>query len=241
VHHLGDLRTAGGERAGRDHGGRAGLERDRGRTRATGAGRDLGDARDGRVAGVRDDRVQERGRRDRGRRHAQRRAGAVDELADRAVGEPELLGDLGMRAAVDRDGEQGGPLARGQRGDARERVEHLVPALELGGRLGGEAAGGLRDLLHRLADLLERVDRRVVGDAVQPRAQLAHLGARAQRRPRADERRLHHVLGERVRQEAPQIAQQRAPVALDDRLERAVVTGGGKLGEPLVGLRAQQG
>jgi hypothetical protein len=120
-------------------------------------------------------------------------------------------------------------------------VEHLVAALELGSGLGSEAARGLGHLLHRLAYLLERVDCRVVGDPVQPWTQVADLRAGAQRRPGIDEGRLHDVLGQRLRQKPAQVAQQRAAVALHDRLERAVVAARSELDEPLVGLRAQQG
>jgi hypothetical protein len=77
--------------------------------------------------------------------------------------------------------------------------------------------------------------------AVQPWPQVPHLRAGAQRRPRVDEGGLRDVLGQRVGQQPAQVAQQRPAVALDDRLERAVVAGRGKRDEPLVGLRAQQG
>jgi hypothetical protein len=79
-----------------------------------------------------------------------------------------------------------------------------------------------------------------VRDPVEPRAQVTDLGPGPQRRPRVDERRLDDVLGERVRQQPAQVAQERAPVALDDRLEGAVVAGGGELDEAVVGLPAEQ-
>ena len=71
--------------------------------------------------------------------------------------------------------------------------------------------------------------------------QIAHGHALAQRGPRAHERRLQHVLGAVAGHQAVQVAQQRAPVAIHDRLERTVVARRGERDKALVRLRAQQG
>ncbi len=79
-----------------------------------------------------------------------------------------------------------------------------------------------------------------MGDAIQPRAQVAHLGPGPQRLPRAHEARLQHVLGERLAQQPAQVALQRAAVALDDGLEGMVVPVGRERGQTAIALGAQQ-
>jgi hypothetical protein len=79
-----------------------------------------------------------------------------------------------------------------------------------------------------------------VGNPVQPRAQVAHVGPGAQRLPGADEARLQHVLGQRLAQQPSQVALQRAPVALDDGVEGAVVAVRREGRQATVALGAQQ-
>jgi hypothetical protein len=76
-------------------------------------------------------------------------------------------------------------------------------------------------------------------DPVQPRAELAHVVTALERRPRRDQRLLDDVLRTRLADDAPRVAQQWPPVALDDRLERPLVAGARERDEPLVRLDAQ--
>src|SRR3712207_1661855 len=101
--------------------------------------------------------------------------------------------------------------------------------------------------LQRLAQLVvvvavdaQRVQRGVVDDPVEPGPQLADLVAAEQRRPRRHEGLLEGVLRTRLGQQPAAVAQQLAPVALDDGLEGALVTLAGERDEAVVALRAQQ-
>ena len=182
----------------------------------------------------------------RERQRDQRRGGgpqarprAVHELAHGAVREPQVLGHLVLRAALDGDLQQRLALALGERRQSGQRLAHHRAAL---GQLGGPAVAVQRvvELLVVIAGRAPGVERRVVDDPVQPRPQLAHLVAAPQRAPRGDERLLQSVLGARLGQVAAAVAQQRPPVSLDDRLERPLVPGGRQRDQPLVGLGAQQ-
>ena len=164
----------------------------------------------------------QRQRDDRRRRRAQRQPRTVHELAHRALGHAELARDLLLRAPLDRDPQQRLALALGQRGQAGERLAHdRAPLHLLLRRLG--AAQRVLELGVVVARDPQLVERGVVDDPVQPRAQVAHLVAALQRAPRRDVRLLERVLGPRLGQIAPRGAQQRAAVALDDRLERPLV------------------
>jgi hypothetical protein len=79
-----------------------------------------------------------------------------------------------------------------------------------------------------------------VDDPVQPRAQLPHVVAARERAPGGDERLLERVLGARLGQVLAAMAQERAAVALHDRLECPLVPGRGQGDEPVVGLGAQR-
>ena len=226
-------------RSARDHrdGARLGERR-----APTGAGDQLADARrdvaapgpGGRQPG------RQRQRHDRGRRGAQRRARAVDELAHRVLREPQLLGDLVLRAPLDRDPQQRVALAVRERGQSGERPPHHRPAL---GQLRRPAAA-----LERLAQLVvvvahrtAGVQRGVVDDPVQPGPQLAHVVTAPQRRPGGEERLLERVLGPRLGQVAPGVAQQRAAVPLHDRLESTLMPAGRQRDQSLVRLGPQEG
>jgi hypothetical protein len=80
-----------------------------------------------------------------------------------------------------------------------------------------------------------------VRDPVQPRPQVQLALAGADRAVGVEERLLDRVLGALGRQQPPAEAQQRAPVARDDRLERPVVTGAREVHQPIVALRVEQG
>jgi hypothetical protein len=74
----------------------------------------------------------------------------------------------------------------------------------------------------------------------QPRPQLAHLRASPERQPCVQQGKLQDVLGSRVRQaDAPAVAQQRAPVAVHERLEGTLVPFAHEPHQPLVGLDGQ--
>jgi hypothetical protein len=114
-------------------------------------------------------------------------------------------------------------LLRGQRGDRPDHapyavalLHHLVRARDAVERLGQRLQPGLR--------VPRDVERRVVGDAVEPRPERhRRVGGAGQRRIRVDERLLQRVVGRRGRQEALAVPLQRRPVALDDRGERLLV------------------
>ena len=71
-------------------------------------------------------------------------------------------------------------------------------------------------------------------------AQLAHLVTALEPAPGRHQGLLERVLGAALGQHAPAGAQELAPVALDDRLERPLVPVAGQRDEPGVGLRAQE-
>ena len=177
---------------------------------------------------------------DGGRGDAQGGARTAHELADGGVVEPELGPDVGVRPAVDGDGEQRRALALGERGDGVEGLAHVLALLDLG--------GGARTQVRRLdqrgvvaSGLLHGVQGSVVHDAVEPGPQVTDRRPVAQRPPGAHERRLHHILGARLLREEPsRVAQQRPAVAVDDRVEGTVVPGDDQVDQPLVRLRAQQ-
>ena len=152
---------------------------------------------------------------------------------------PSSRRDVGVRAIGHRDRDERGALAIGQGLDAVQRRAQLLAPLDLGLEAGRRQLRGHRR--QGRAGRAQRVERLVVGDAVQPRAQLAHLGAGAQRLPCAHEARLQDVLGQRLAQQPAQIALQRAAVALDDRLEGPIVAIGRERDETAVALGAQQG
>ncbi len=181
----------------------------------------------------------ERQRHDRGRRGAQRQPRPVDELADRAFGDAQLARHLVLAAALDRDPQQRLALALRQGREARQRLPHDRAALHL--LLGRRpAAQRVLELRVVVAGDAQLVQRGVVDDPVQPRAQVAHLIAALECAPGGQVRLLARVLGARLGQIPAGGAQQHAAVALDDRLERPLVPGARKYDQPLVGLGAQQ-
>ena len=175
-----ELRAAGDERAGREHGRRARLERHRRRAGAARAGGDLGDARDGGVAGRRRaSQVQQRVGRERRDAAAQRGARARRTSWRTAPSlSPSSRATSACGAAVDRDGDERGALALGQRGDAGQRARISSRRSSLGRGLGGRSPPIDSGSSSVAAPTVFRVlSACVVGDPVQPRPQVAHLGA----------------------------------------------------------------
>ena len=154
-------------------------------------------------------------------------------------GMPDLIGDLRVAAALELAEDHRVALALGQRLDGLEHRPEAVSAL---GHLVRAVGGGRQrlDVLVRPPVLPQRVQRRVVDDPVQPRPQVDAGVVAAQRGEGVEEGLLEDVLGPRRRQQPRAVAQERAVVAVDDRLERAVVPGAGEVDQPLVGLHAQQ-
>jgi hypothetical protein len=218
----------GGE--GRD----ARLER---HARAPGADRNLGDARRGDLLSVGQPGHERIGRERRGG-GAQRGAGAQQQLAQGTVAHAQLAGDVGVRAIGHGDRDERGTLAIRQGLDAVQRLAQLLAPLDLGLEADGRQVRGHGR--QRRAGRAQRVERLVVRDPVQPRAQLAHVGTGAQCLPRAHEGRLQHILRERLAQQPAQIALKGAAVALDDRLERPIVAVGRERREPTVALGAAE-
>jgi hypothetical protein len=98
------------------------------------------------------------------------------------------------------------------------------------------AVEALVERLLRQRAVTQPVQRRVVGDPVEPGAQLELGVVAADRLVGVDEGLLDGVLGALARQYPPDVAGERAPVTLDDRLERRLVARADQVHEALVGL-----
>ena len=174
---------------------------------------------------------------------ADRAAGAVGELADRAGAHAEVGRDPLVAVAVDRVPDDHLALLGRQRAD---RSDHAAEALAGGDHLVGplDAVEPLRELVQPGLRIARDVERRVVRDPVEPRPQRRRhprVVVARQRRVGVDERLLHGVLGRRAGgDEATAVAQQRRSVALDDRRERLLVAGVRERDQPLVGRARQQ-
>jgi len=137
--------------------------------------------------------------------------------------------------------ERRGDRAAHDDGHGGQRVPGQHPPLEvlLAGVPAPDRLGQLDEVRTGPAD---QRDRLVVGDPVEPCAQVAHLGPTAQPRPRRQERLLDHIFAVALGlQQPPPVGQERPPVAFDDRLERCLGAGRGQPGQPLVGLGAEDG
>jgi hypothetical protein len=104
-----------------------------------------------------------------------------------------------------------------------------------------DAVDALVKLVVAQAAVAQRVECRVVGDPVQPRPEVELGTAPAHRLVGLDERLLHHVLGALGRQQTRDVAHQRAPVALDDRLEGRLGPRADQVHQALVRLRGEHG
>src|SRR6202022_1028179 len=94
----------------------------------------------------------------------------------------------------------------------------------------------LRKLTVVVAALGDRVERRVVYDAMQPPAQLGDLNAREQCGPCAEHCLLHDVVSAIRAHDATRVRAQLTPVTLEDRAEGQGVAGARKRTQALVGL-----
>ena len=163
----------------------------------------------------------------------------MQELAHRPIGETEVARHLGARLAPHRGAQQRLALVAGQRGHAGEGLADHRAALGVGLGAAGRSEG-LGQFVVVVAARLQPVQRRVVRDPVQPGLQVADLGAAREGGPRLHVRLLEGVLSARFVEHAPQVAVQRAPVALDDRHERPLMTRPRQHHEAIIGLSAQQ-
>nr|WP_228430599.1 hypothetical protein [Baekduia soli] len=223
------------------------------RARGHDADGELGDGRAG--PGARGDLAPARGRRGRGqargeldeqrvgrdgRDHAAHRgAGAHEALARGPGADAERGGDLLVRAALELAQHEGGALALGEVVHGGERLAQALRALEGGVRAvgGGGVLGVERNLV---ADGAQHVQGRVVGDAVQPGAEMTHLVGPRQGVVDTDQGLLDGVLCACRPDDPRAVAQQRGAVAVDDGREGGLVAVDGQLGEPLVALQPQE-
>jgi hypothetical protein len=167
-------------------------------------------------------------------------AGAVDEPANGPFAEAQHGGCLLVAAAVHGGVEERLALHRGQRGEPRERLAHGDSPLEvLGGRTA--ASEGFTEGGVVVAGEAEHVESGVVHDAIEPGLDLAHLDAGAQRDPGLQESLLHGVLGALVGEQKPSaVAEQRASIARDERLEGAFVPAACEFHQTRIALGEQQ-
>ncbi len=83
-------------------------------------------------------------------------------------------------------------------------------------------------------------ERRVVRDRVQPWPEAVHRRAAGKRPVSLEQRLLHGFVGVGLAQYLGAMRQERAPVPVDDRLERRLRPESGELGEALVALHPQR-
>jgi hypothetical protein len=91
------------------------------------------------------------------------------------------------------------------------------------------------------AVLAQHVQRGVARNRVQPRLQLHRLVGGEQRGVRVDERLLDRVLRTRLRQDPRAVAHERGAVAVDDRIEGALMAGAKQPDQPVIGLAGEDG
>jgi hypothetical protein len=194
---MGDVvdRDPGRERAGGEHGPQLHHQRTAGaradtRERVGRGGRGV------RAGGSAEpERPDHRIRQHRGHRLAQRRPRAVDELADRALGQPHPRRDPRPRDPVQGGADQCIALTRGERVELRQRrAGRRAPLHKLLQRLAAAGLVGQRRLHRPLRAVCGIAD-----DRMQPAPQMGDVGAGAQRRPCVEERLLHDVVGAAVR------------------------------------------
>ena len=130
---------------------------------------------------------------------ARRRVRAQQELAQRAVAQPELGGDLLVRPPRHRGGHEGRALALGELREPAQGLADALARLDLGLWVvpgGGHAFEELGVVAVPAAQDVQRAVRR---DPVEPGPHVADLGPAPQRPPRVDERGLDDVLARRRR------------------------------------------
>ncbi len=224
----GSQNTRGGEQRG-------GLERapgDKAGARAT-----CPETGDRAVSG---DPRRQRPRRECRRRSADRRSRAMDEHLHGAFADAHLAPDVAVAAALDADGEQRCPLLGGERRDLTECGPDRLAMLDLVLQVHALRLRAFEQRQIGGAGALHRVDRPVVDDAIEPGSEVADLAAVLELPPDAEHRRLDDVLSPRVAQHPARVREQRAAVALDDRLERTLASCRGETCQTLIGLGAQQ-
>ena len=168
--------------------------------------------------------------------------GAVDERLGRARGRTEFEREGGVRDAVELSAQEGVALVLGER---RQVAEHVAdPAAALGGDLRlGSVRGAKRAALVSVVEHdgvrphpRELVERAVADQPVEPGPQFDVALVASQRTARTQHRLLDHVLGlvGRRAEDLACVAFERAPVALIDLLECAVVSPPERRDEALV-------
>ena len=131
----------------------------------------------------------------------------------------------------------------GSRPTSRDELGEVLAALGLLDRVVQRLARDLEDVGGRRDRAAQVVDAAVVGDAVQPGAQVDVALVGAQRAVGADEDVLQHVLGVLARAGAQHLAhvgEQPLAVAVVDDAERLVAAGAEQREQLLVGAQAQQ-
>jgi hypothetical protein len=187
------------------------------------------------------DPADQRLRGERGGRCPQGRTRAIQQSPHRAVRDPEHVRHLFVGASC--DGAQKDRVALHVReiGDIGERLAHGDPLIDVGAARYCDTRGHhVCQLLVLLRAGAHGVDGGVVDDAVEPRLQLAHLGPSPKGKPRVQKGMLQDVLGAGVREpHATAVAQQRPPVAVDQRLKGPLVTFARQRQQPIVRLADQ--
>jgi hypothetical protein len=188
----------------------------------------------------------ERRRSDGGDRGAQGGAGAVEEAPHGSVTDAQRSGHL-LVAVPGKCGAKDDLALHVRKGShVGEGLAQVQAAGEVGleddGSLGtGDAVEVKRKAAAVASTVASQIDGGVVGDAIEPRAELAHRSATAQCGPGLKERLLDDIFGAAVGDgNTPAVAQEGPTVALNEGLEGAVVAGAGHRRESLVGLRGQQ-
>ena len=238
--HPGNGQRPGDRTAGhgtRDHERRAGLDE---QCASAGPRHDLRDPLDhARIAPARGDSGHEPRRRQSRRGLPERVPRAIQELAHGAVAHAELRGDLVVAPPLHRLQHDRVTLALRQVLDGGDHAPQPLAQFEdLRRRF--HAVDLLAHLLVVEAGLPEQVQGRVVGDAVEPRAEVELGIACVDRSVRAEEGLLHGILRACRREDPRAVAEQRPAVAVHDRLEGALVAVAGQVDEPRIRLGSQQ-
>lgn len=172
-------------------------------------------------------------------RCTQRRPGSVDETADGTVAEAERVGNLLVASPFQSRAKHDLALKSRQGGHPGERLARgkalLGLMLDARPRWMLEQCDGVS---RRLAEI---GDRDVVNDAVKPGPHFSDLATVADRHPRLEECLLQHILRACLRAHEPAaVGQQLTAIALNQRLERALVARLGQLEQPGIGLGLQE-
>ena len=176
---------------------------------------------------------------DRAGRGAQAHAGAVQVLARAAGGDAERQGDLLMRTTLELAQQQRVALGGREGLDGGERLAQLLAQLDDVRRLDGTGVFHVQCRLLALGRAQD-VERRVVGDAVEPGLQCQLLIGGSHGSVGVDERLLHRVFRTPRAQQPSAVALQRRSIAVDDCRKCRIVALTSEGHEPVVVLEAQQ-